>query len=109
MSLPPEDSIMPAVLPPPTPMRVLPTRERTPRRAFTRDEIKQEAAATKAPTSISLIIGLLAALVLVALPIPLLFDGTVTMAPRAGLLALIVIPPVVFMAVIQSRYGNSGQ
>lgn len=108
MALPPEDSIMPIALQPPRQDRVLPARERTPRRVSTRDAIKVKRDAPRT-SSASLIVGAIAALVLLALPLPLLLDGTVSVAPRMGLLAMFVVPPVIFMAVVQSRYGQQSE
>ena len=108
MALPPEDSIMPIALQPPRQNRVLPARERTPRRVSTRDAINVQKSAPRT-SSASLIVGAIAALVLLALPLPLLLDGTVSVAPRMGLLAMFVIPPVIFMAVVQSRYGHQDE
>ncbi len=106
MSLPQEDSIIPIALQPPRRDRVLPQRERTPRRVSTRDAIKVSKDAPRT-SSASLIVGGIAALVLLALPLPLLLDGTVSVAPRMGLLGMFVIPPIIFMAVVQSRYGQN--
>jgi len=107
MSLPQEDSIMPIALQPPQPMRVLKARERTPRRAFTRDEVAPRASKEAGKSSsFGLILGAICALVLLALPLPLLLDGSVSIGPRAGLLAMFFIPPAIFMAIVQSRYGQ---
>jgi len=108
MSLPQEDSIMPIALQPPRPVRVLKARERTPRRAFTRDEVTQSVNTEAGKSSsLGLILGAICALVLLALPLPLLLDGTVSIGPRAGLLAMFFVPPAIFMAIVQSRYGES--
>jgi len=74
----------------------------------TRDTIKLNHEATR-PSSVSLIIGAIAALILLALPLPILLDGTVSIAPRMGLLAMFVVPPVIFMAIVQSRYGRPSE
>lgn len=110
MSLPQEDSIMPIALQPPRPMRVLKSRERTPRRTFTRggDTQRSPEQAGKS-SSFNLVLGAICALVMLALPLPLLLDGSVSIGPRAGLLAMFFIPPAVFMAIVQSRYGTGGQ
>jgi hypothetical protein len=105
VSLPQEDSIIPVALQPARFDRVLPARERTSQRRATRDLIQPTTDAPQASNS-TLILGAIAALVLLALPLPLLLDGTVSVAPRMGLLGLFVVPPVIFMAVVQSRYGS---
>ena len=106
MSLPQEDSIIPVALQPARLDRVLPTRDRTPQRRATRDIVQPAVDAPRTSNS-TLIVGAISALVLLALPLPLLLDGTVSVAPRMVLLGLFVVPPVVFMAVVQSRYGSS--
>ncbi|MBO85292.1 MAG: hypothetical protein CL927_08030 [Deltaproteobacteria bacterium] len=105
MSLPQEDSIIPIALEPVSFERVLPTRERTLPRRATRETSPAAASAPQASVS-TLAIGALATLLLLALPLPLLLDETVSIAPRAGLLALFVLPPALFMYVVQSRYGR---
>lgn len=107
MSLPSEDSLIPVALQPPMPKRVLPRRERPTVRSVTRTAVPVQAASKPAASSTSLLFGLLAAVVLLALPLPLLLDGSVSVAPRFTLLAALVIPPVLFMAVVQSRYGDN--
>ena len=106
VSLPQEDSIIPVALQPARLDRVLPTRDRTPQRRATRDIVQPAVDAPRTSNS-TLIVGAISALVLLALPLPLLLDGTVSVAPRMVLLGLFVVPPVVFMAVVQSRYGSS--
>jgi hypothetical protein len=104
MSLQQEDSIMPLALPPPRSMRVLKSRERSTRR----DSISPLHNQTSAnSSSLGLLLGALCALVLLALPLPLLLDGSVSIGPRAGLLAMFFVPPAIFMAIVQLRYGES--
>lgn len=105
MSLPQEDSIIPIALEPMSFDRVLPARERNADRRSRRTPVTTTTAPDRA-SPVTLLLGLLAAVALLALPLPLLLDGTVSVAPRAGLLALFVLPPVIFMAVVQSRYGQ---
>lgn len=107
LSLAPEDSIMPALLPPPRTSNVLPNRERTERVVDTRDAVPEEPAPAKR-SKLPLVLGGVTALVLMALPLPMLLDSTVSFGPRMGLLALFALPPVVFMVVVQGRYGKSG-
>ena len=105
MSLPQEDSIIPIALEPMSFDRVLPARERHAERRSRRTPVTTPTAPDRA-SPVTLLLGLLAAVALLALPLPLLLDGTVSVAPRAGLLALFVLPPVIFMAVVQRRYGQ---
>lgn len=105
MSLPQEDSIIPIALEPMSFDRVLPARERPANRRARRTVVTPSSAPEKS-SPVTLVLGVLAAIVLLALPLPLLLDGTVSLAPRAGLLALFVLPPIIFMTVVQSRYGQ---
>ncbi len=107
MSLSQEDSIIPVARQPVRFDRVLPTRERTPQRRATRT-VAPPASAPPRSSSSTLIVGSIAILLLLALPLPLLLDGTVSVAPRMGLLGLFVVPPVMLMAVVQGRYGSDG-
>ena len=108
MSLPQEDSIIPIALEPVSFERVLPARERTVKRRSTREASSEPTAAPRASVS-TLLVGALATLLLLALPLPLLLDGTVSIGPRVGLLALFFLPPAIFMSVVQSRYGRPSQ
>ena len=104
MSLQQEDSIMPLALPPPRSLRVLKSRERSSRRDHSSSSRGQTQGNS---SSLGLILGALCALVLLALPLPLLLDGSVSIGPRAGLLAMFFVPPAIFMAIVQLRYGES--